>query len=230
MSAGEGLGKRIRIIRDTMSVAEFCRILDIHRNTLPNYESGDRSPDATVIINICSHFKISPLWLLFGNGPKYMDAQQGERADPSAFDYIPMVEARLSAGGGAFVESEGVKGYYAFRKDWLRRVATSTRDLVLMRVIGDSMSPTIQRNDTVMVDTGRKDIREGDIYAIRYDSTIMIKRLVFRPGEKILVVSDNKQEYDPYEVATKDLHIIGQVIFFSRVLVPEEGGIFVDLK
>lgn len=221
MSAGEGLGKRIRSIRDTMSVAEFCRILDIHRNTLPNYESGDRAPDATVITNICSHFKISPQWLLFGNGPKYIDGHQGGGADPAAFDYIPMVEARLSAGGGAFVESEGVKGYYAFRKDWLRSVAASPRDLVLMRVIGDSMSPTIKGGDTVMVDTGRREIREGDVYAIRFDSTIMIKRLVVRPGEKVLVVSDNRTEYDPYEVALSDLHVLGQVIFFSRVLIPD---------
>jgi len=90
-----------------------------------------------------------------------------------------------------------------------------------MRVIGESMHPTIQEHDTVMVDTGRREISEGKVYAIRYDQTIMIKRLVFRPGEKILVISDNRTEYEPYEAAMTDLHIIGQVIFFSRVLVPE---------
>jgi len=181
-------------------------------------------PSSEFVISVCEKFNLHADWLLLGIGPKYRgegQEQQAYKQDPSAFDYIPMVEARLSAGGGAFVESEGVKGYYAFRKDWLRSVATSTKDLVLMRVIGDSMAPTIQEHDTVMVDIGRRDIREGKVYAIRYDSTIMIKRLVFRPGEKILVISDNRTEYDPYEVATKDLHIIGQVIFFSRVLVPE---------
>lgn len=137
------------------------------------------------------------------------------------FDYIPMVETKLSAGDGAFVESEGVESYYAFKKNWIQRVATNAKNLVLMRVIGDSMSPTIQARDTVMVDLERKDIREGEIFAIRFDHTVMIKRLAFRPGGKILIISDNRTEYEPYEMNGSELTVIGQVIFFSRVLVPE---------
>ena len=137
------------------------------------------------------------------------------------FDYIPMVETQLSAGGGAFVISEDIEGYYAFRKKWLNRVASSIKHLVLMRVIGDSMSPTIQDNDTVMIDIGKRSIKEGMLYAIRFDSTVMIKRLAFRPSERILIISDNRQEYEPYEVELKDLHIIGQIIFFCRTFATE---------
>jgi len=136
--------------------------------------------------------------------------------DPEMFDYVPMAETQLSAGGGAFVLSEEIVGYYAFRKSWLSRVASSTKNLVLMRVLGDSMSPTIQEDDTVLIDIGKKSIKEGMIYAIRFDSTVMIKRLTFRPGGKILIISDNRQEYEPYEAEMKDLHIIGQIIFFCR--------------
>ncbi|BDD85970.1 repressor [Desulfofustis limnaeus] len=167
-------------------------------------------------------------WLLTGEGPPLREeAPTAPKSsivslpDQGDFDYIPMVEASLSAGGGAFVESEKVEGYYAFRKSWIKRVATSAKDLVLMRVIGDSMSPTIQARDTVMIDTARKQIKEGEIYAIRFDHTIMIKRLAFRPGGKILVISDNKKDYEPYEADTSDLNIIGQIIFFSRVFVTE---------
>jgi len=66
--------------------------------------------------------------------------------------------------------------------NWLSRVASSTKNLVLMRVLGDSMSPTIQEDDTVMIDSGKESIKEVMIYAIRFDSTVMIKRLAFRPG------------------------------------------------
>lgn len=72
-----------------------------------------------------------------------------------------------------------------------------------------------------MIDTGRKDVKEGEIFAIRFDNTIMIKRISFRPGDKLQIISDNRMEYQPYEADIKDIHIIGQVIFFSRLLINE---------
>lgn len=146
---------------------------------------------------------------------------QWNNPDPEMFDYIPLAETQLSAGGGAFVISEEIEGYYAFRKSWLNRVASSTKNLVLMRILGDSMAPTIQNDDTVMIDTGRKSLKEGMIYAIRVDSTVMIKRLSLRLGGKIQIISDNRQEYESYEAELKDLHIIGQIIFFCRTFATE---------
>lgn len=220
------IGNRIKEVRGTTPREEFAALFGVNKATIQRYEIYGRDPGTEFITNLCERYGINAEWILFGSGQKYRGGGQGQQSsgqdqDPFDFDYIPMVEPKLSAGGGAFVESEGVRGYYAFRKDWLHRVTSSSKDLVLMRVIGDSMAPTIQENDTVMVDTGRRDISEGKVYAIRYDQTIMIKRLVFRPAEKILVISDNRTEYEPYEAAMTDLHIIGQIIFFSRVLIPE---------
>lgn len=141
--------------------------------------------------------------------------------DPEMFDYVPMAEAQLSAGGGCFVLSENFEGYYAFRKNWLSRVATSAKNLVLMRVQGNSMSPTIQDGDTVMIDTGRLSIKEGMLYALRFDETIMIKRLSFRPEGRVSIISDNRHEHDAYEAEIKSINIIGQVIFFSRSFIHE---------
>jgi len=240
------LADRIRAVRGQTVAAEFCRVVDVHRNTLARYESGERLPDSGFLEAVCKEFKVNPAWLLTGEGPMFNeqrpisqgtltiqnDSQESKpifrdengqiviprwnNPDPEMFDYVPMAETQLSAGGGAFVLSEEIVGYYAFRKSWLSRVASSTKNLVLMRVLGDSMSPTIQEDDTVLIDIGKKSIKEGMIYAIRFDSTVMIKRLTFRPGGKILIISDNRQEYEPYEAEMKDLHIIGQIIFFCR--------------
>lgn len=178
-------------------------------------------------------------WLLTGEGPmhigKWSASQQsltaseesGDAAqipatgtfDPDMFHPVPMTETKLSAGGGAFVISEEVTGYYAFRKDWLRRMASSEKNVVLMQVMGNSMAPTIQDKDTVLIDTGRLEVIEGMIYAIRMDHTIMIKRLTHRPGGIINVISDNKEEYESYQANRSDIHVIGQIIFFSRDLI-----------
>lgn len=212
-------------------------------------EQYPSQPDICKILQICP--QVNPTWFLTGEGPQYTadtlpqkDAKplcqcgtnngsvigtddgstmipQWRNPDPEMFDYVPMAETQLSAGGGAFVISEEIEGYYAFRKNWLSRVASSTRNLVLMRVVGDSMSPTIQDADTVMIDTGKKSIKEGMLYAIRFDSTVMVKRLAFRPSGRIMIISDNRQEFDSFEVEIKELNILGQIIFFCRTFVPD---------
>jgi phage repressor protein C with HTH and peptisase S24 domain len=188
-----------------------------------HYERAVPTPSRSVMDRIRTAVAINPMPGLHGitddNGQIAIPG--GQDPDPEMFDYVPMAEATLSAGGGCFVLSEEMQGYYAFRKDWLSRVASSTKNLVLMRVQGRSMDPTIQDRDTVMIDTGRRDIKEGMIYALRTDSTIMIKRLSFRIGGRVLIISDNRAEYDPYEADTKDLHVIGQVIFFCRSFIPD---------
>jgi len=37
----------------------------------------------------------------------------------------------------------------------------------------------------------------------------------------MLIISDNRHEYEPYEANVKELHIIGQIIFFCRTFATE---------
>lgn len=138
--------------------------------------------------------------------------------DQSYFDLVPMAEAHLSAGGGAFVLSEQMGEMYSFRKDWLRRVASSPKNAVLMNVKGDSMFPSIKNGDTVLIDIGRRHVYDGNIYALRLDETIVVKRLSLLPGNRIMILSDNKAEYPPYDAEAKDIHVIGQVVWLARAL------------
>ena len=70
------------------------------------------------------------------------------------------------------------------------------------------MKPTVYSGDMVMINTGRRHIYEGSLYAIRLDNTAMIKRLSLRPKDKILVISNNKEEYESYETAREDIHVL----------------------
>jgi len=134
------------------------------------------------------------------------------------FIFVPMVETRLSAGDGAFVASDKLDGYYAIPTAWASSITTNIHNLVLMKVEGDSMFPTIQTDDTVLVDLGVRDITEGLIYALRIEDAVMLKRLSYRPCGRICVISDNKQEFPPYEVEAENLAVIGKIIFVGRTL------------
>lgn len=243
------LGGRIKTVRGKLSQKDFGAKFSATPNTIRSYETDSTPPNTDFVLAICEYYRLRSDWLLFGEGPMYRGDNKLTPIDPiehtqepqsikvdengrvaipkwdnpdhEMFDYIPMAEAKLSAGGGAFVLSEEIEGYYAFRKSWLSLVTTSSKNLVMMRVTGDSMYPTIQERDTVLIDTGRTYINDGKIYALRVDHTVLIKRLSFRLDGKIMIISDNRKEFDSFEADIKDIHVLGQVIFFSRVLVPE---------
>ena len=149
--------------------------------------------------------------------------QPKEPPDYSFFQLVPLAEAYLSAGGGAFVLSEDTKEHCAFRKDWLRRVSTGINNLVLMRVRGTSMEPTIMPGDIVLIDKGRKRIHEGLIYALGLGEIIVIKRLALLARGRALIISDNRAEFPPEETTLNDIRVIGRVIWFGRQLVKGEG-------
>ena len=214
-----GIGERIRQVRGSANRDEFSSKFGVSKNTIGRYESGQSSPNAKFLKKLCEVYDVNLDWLMYGTGPVH---RQELNCQSDNFEFIPMAEAKLSAGGGAFVISESYRDYYAFRSDWLSNTLTSVKNAVLMRVTGDSMEPTIYDGDIVMLDTGRTHVYDGSIYALRMDDTIMIKRLSLRPGDKIRVISDNRREYEPYETGRADVHVIAQVVWFARTLVKPE--------
>ncbi|MBA3011106.1 MAG: helix-turn-helix domain-containing protein [Proteobacteria bacterium] len=145
---------------------------------------------------------------------------QWKNPNPDMYHYVPMAEATLNAGGGSFVLSENTTGrYYAFRKNFLAAMASSLKNLILMKVTGNSMEPKIEDGDTVMIDIGRRQLQNGAIYALGYDDIIVIKEVEKLPDGKVLIISKNRKMYPPYEADINSVRIIGQVIWGDRVFV-----------
>lgn len=238
----ESIGQKIAHIRDILGLSQeaFAAKMDVSRQSIYRYESGSGFPDSKFLELMCSLFNVSPQWLISGDGDPIKNTNvvsescpirrvswpgmpppiipETGKLDPDAFDLVPLAEPQLSAGAGAFVESEGFSAYYAFRKEWLRRISGSPDSLILVKVCGDSMQPTISDSDIVLVDTARSRIRSGAIYAIGIDDTISIKRLDLLPPDKVNVLSDNSR-YQPYTAALDQVRILGQVIWFARELI-----------
>lgn len=215
----ETIGERIKHVRGQTSQADFSRNLGIHRNTLVRYETGEGFPDSRLISSICEQYGVNPEWLLMGIGRQSgtQAADNDKTPDPDNYYYIPMAEARLSAGGGSFILSEGIRDYYAFRKRFINYIATSHRNLVLMKVSGNSMEPEIKDGGTVMVDMGRTLPKSGCFFAIGFDEVVTVKELEIIPGGRVQIISKNRTEYLPYEADLKDIRIIGQIIWGDRM-------------
>ena len=86
----------------------------------------------------------------------------------------------------------------------------------------DSMMPYVQDGDTIYIDKGRKEIKDGRIFAIRFGELCLCKRLYRLPDGGVRIVSDNSDEF-PEQVATKqqisdgEFEVIGWVWSVSHL-------------
>jgi phage repressor protein C with HTH and peptisase S24 domain len=130
-----------------------------------------------------------------------------------AFTYVPRYDFKAPGEHGALLRSEQIVDYLAFKKDWVRSLlGVDSRNLLLIEAIGDSMAPTLEESDLLLVDLSEPRFRHDGIYVIRSDDEMAVKRLQRRPDGALNIISDNPA-YESSAVAPESVHIIGRVIW-----------------
>jgi phage repressor protein C with HTH and peptisase S24 domain len=128
----------------------------------------------------------------------------------------------VSAGPGALVTEELGKAYFAFDERWLKSLTSSgPANLSIVRVEGDSMTPTLNAGDDILVDLGDagERLRDG-IYVLRIDDALVVKRLALNPmGRRVTIQSDNPAYADWPDCDLNDINCIGRVIWSGRKVV-----------
>ena len=163
--------------------------------------------------------------LLFDNGPesggRQAEAESCNEDEQVKVDIslVPLVAARLSAGGGSLETDGKVLNHFAFRQDWIQRKG-NPGDMVLMRVYGDSMEPVIHHNDLVLVDQGKRHIIPHAVFAVGIDDEIYVKQVETQPGHRLILRSFNER-YAPVEIDMRgdladSIRILGRVIWWCH--------------
>lgn len=129
---------------------------------------------------------------------------------------------RVSAGPGALVAEEPGKPSFAFEDRWLKALTASPPSkLSIVRVEGDSMAPTLNSGDDILVDLGdsTEQLRDG-IYVLRVDDSVVVKRLALNPTRRrVTVRSDNPAYPDWPDCSLDDVNPIGRVIWAGRRVI-----------
>jgi phage repressor protein C with HTH and peptisase S24 domain len=190
-----------------------------------NYEKGSSSPSADFLVKVLEENpEISPAWLLTGEGPMLRQSDNdsacfsAQECLSGDFALVPRYNVCVSSGGGAVIESEQVVDYLAFKRNWISEMGLQVDRLALVTAIGDSMSPTIQEGNLLLVDLSQTHVQDGAIYTLRMDSTLVAKRLQRKIDGGIIVKSDNP-DYSDLFVDVKDLNmlnIVGRVVWAGR--------------
>jgi phage repressor protein C with HTH and peptisase S24 domain len=140
---------------------------------------------------------------------------------------VPEVDARAGAGSGQVGDHEIVtlqrgETYVGHRviSDWVFPSAFLRHELhvqpggiMVLEVVGDSMSPTLETGDRVIVDTSHSRPTPDGIYVIEEGDGPMVKRLqLIRRSEpaEVRIISDNPR-HEPYTLRLDDIRIIGRV-------------------
>lgn len=171
------------------------------------------------------------LGLEFYVGPPRAEMQAAAPIDTAGFAHLPLVDARLAAGDGARNGDTEVLEHLAFREEWLRKQGLDPSQAVLARVHGDSMKPTLEQGDTILIDTSdaarRVEIRSRPparskvpIYAFRSGEDERVKRLL-RPDPGTLIVLSDNPDWPPEIIAGQklrqlELNIIGRVRWWGH--------------
>jgi phage repressor protein C with HTH and peptisase S24 domain len=149
----------------------------------------------------------------------------GGPAEPRGPDGLISIKRHpvmASAGPGAFVDEGIGKPYFGFDERWLKALTpTPPSNLSIVRVEGDSMSPTLNDGDDILVDLGdsAERLRDG-IYVLRVDEALVVKRLALSPmGRRVTVQSDNPAYPDWPDRGLGEINCIGRVIWSGRKIV-----------
>ena len=209
-----GFSERLKSLIGTQSARSFAQKAGMGDSTLRAILNG-AMPRLDNLLRIAEAANVSVEWLATGKQPKKSDSEFEEE-----FALIPGYNVQVAAGHGSIAEDQAPTRELAFRRKWLRYRGLNEKNLVLVFAKGDSMEPTISDNETVMVDTSEKTLRDGQIYVIRNGDHLLVKRIQTLWNDGVQLLSDNK-EYPPQEISSSDLEsleVIGKVVWVGKDL------------
>jgi phage repressor protein C with HTH and peptisase S24 domain len=132
---------------------------------------------------------------------------------------VPRLEVGAAAGAGAINSEERARSHFAFDPKWLRTLGTGNAEqLSIIRVQGDSMTPTLADGDEILVDASDRSERLRDgIYVLRVDDALIVKRLALNPvSRKVSIRSDNEAYPGWPDCDLRAIDLVGRVVWAAR--------------
>lgn len=146
----------------------------------------------------------------------------GATPDPDEYVMIPQYDVHGSCGNGNMIGDVAVKGGLVFKKDWVAKLGKHSGNLATVYAQGDSMSPTIEEGQVLLVDTSEIKPQSSKVYLICIDEQLYIKRLV-NMYDKWVMRSDNpdKSSYPDVELSAErmaQVDIQGRIVWQAGLL------------
>ncbi|MCR3911090.1 MULTISPECIES: LexA family transcriptional regulator [Aeromonas] len=205
----------------------FARRADMSDSGLKRYLYEGTIPPIDRALNLARAGGVTFDWLVFGIGDAGSSARTNLPIAPASdvqgfqvtdeFTTIPAYQVFASAGHGANITDEPLAEPMAFRTDWLRREGFDPAKMAVIRAKGDSMEPTINDGDVILVRLKNGEAPRDGLYVLRLDGGLFVKRLQFDLGG-VRIISDNPlyKSRDLSKAELAELDLVGRVVWAGK--------------
>lgn len=188
----------------------FAAVAGVNKNSQLSYELGRTAPDTNYLEKI-GEAGADIIYILTGSraGPAGGDNGPARPRDDDV--QVAEIDPRFGL-GNVFMDEEAVPELRSFSRSWLRQITTSPpEELYWARGRGNSMSPTIEDGEIMLIDRSQQSVLDADlIWAFAWGDVGAIKRLRPMPDGSLKILSDNPAV--PPETASEgEVHIFGRV-------------------
>lgn len=216
------IGMKLKLERKRLGLTQkqLGERLTVGQSTISDLENG----------NLASwHVHRDALAKIFGKPRAYFEPGEGEVSDqPDSVDVrsdapdsvaIPEYDVRLSAGGGFIVDQETTRRYWPLPRFLVEDVLNvRPNQATVQEVIGDSMLPTLNSGDFVLIDLSDQRLGLPGVFAVWDGDALVCKRLERVPGtepSQVRLKSDNPL-HGEYQVDEERVRVIGRVRWVTR--------------
>ncbi|WP_228269064.1 XRE family transcriptional regulator [Acinetobacter junii] len=218
-----GIGARLKEERERLGYTQpaFAELAGTTKKSQIDYEKDSTQPKASYLASIA---ECGADILYIVTGIHLNEKEKTLKSDFSdEFDLVNVYDVAISAGHGSICAGDAQPvSRLAFRKDWLHRHGFYAKDLIIVYATGDSMFPTIQDKEPLLVNTLDQSLTDGFIYVIRTGEHFWVKRIQRQIDGSILLISDNKT-YPPMPL---DLNEASDVEILGRWIPPSRGTFY----
>ncbi|GAA5108896.1 XRE family transcriptional regulator [Orbus sasakiae] len=209
---------RLALAQEGMSGNAFAKKVGMSEAVIRDYLSGKTYPSLNRLALIAKKCDVPIEWLATGKG----ECRLSSNNDLQKIIYIPAYQRHSAK--SQIDDNKGVKNSVIdslpFDLSCLKYHEFKIEDLYVYWAKGDSMSPTISDNDTLVLNTANVTPFDGYIYIIQYGDSLSVKRIQ-NHGKYFLLLSDN-EKYPSIQIdkacSENDFKIIGRVICILKDL------------
>lgn len=235
------LAERLKLARSKagLSQSKVAEAVGISQPTYQALESG-KVQKTSYMMEIANALQVSPNWLATGQGEMNLPARENQinESDTQQMGFwdseTPLQDDEFEVSFYKDTEFLGGSGFetdifddgrrkirYAYTA--ARRAGANPNKVICTTLSGDSMEELILDGSMIAIDTSKKEVREGKIYAFRHGNMLRVKYLIPRPDGGLVIRSHNERYTDEVitgeEIENENIQIIGWVWNWSSLVV-----------
>jgi phage repressor protein C with HTH and peptisase S24 domain len=220
-------------IKEELSIqtdVELAEAMGVGIRRIHNWKQRNTIP-TEAIVAICGSEGLDLEYILTGNKPNSGRYPSGDNRVAESRDMSPQnnEQPRVNLPYKRFVkydshgnvicsfESPQIVDVLSPGTNWLiHALGVQPEDLLLMKIVGDNMSPWVQDGDLVFVDTSYKSTINGGVLALRYSDGTMTVRRIFRNPDGTLLAKCDAESSEPelLDITNEDMYplVVGRVV------------------